>query len=496
MKKFLLVLFSVCLLFAGCGTIDDIQRVSQDLNTYTINAVVDTQQHTISGHQNLTYKNTTGARLETICMHLYPNAFRAEATTTKAVSASQFEKAYPNGFSEGNITIGGVTYNDKTCGFEVGGVDKNILIISLPQPLDDGAQCVIDIDFVSLLPNANHRYGYGQHTINCGNFYPVLCEFEDCEWVMRGYSPNGDPFYSEMANYDVTIQYPHGYTLVSTGNQSVSCDEVNKTDTCTAVARAVRDFAFILSNQFSSLSTEVDGVTINYFYYDDPNAQTNIEVAVDALKTFEDMVGNYPYTVLNVCKANFLQGGMEYPNLVFISDAVDVDSQYKNVIIHEIAHQWFYGVVGNDEGTYPWLDEALVEYLTARFYDKNDGYELTTSSVLGSALSAYLLYCDMYREVYGEMDTSMNRSIYDYKTETEYVYMTYTKGVLMFDSLAEIVGQNKIEKCIARYYADNAFSNATPKDLIQSFERASGKNLTSFVTSWLDGSVVLEDLGR
>lgn len=311
---------------------------------------------------------------------------------------------------------------------------------------------------------------------------------------MHGYCPNGDPFYSEMANYDVTIKYPNDYALISTGVQSFAQDDAGAV--CRAEALAVRDFAFVLSTQYNVKTRECGDIVVNYFYYDDENSNHNLDVCCDALNTFNNMVGKYPYSVLNVCKTNFLQGGMEYPNLVYISDNIDVASDYDNTIVHEIAHQWFYGVVGNDECMYPWLDEGLTEYCTALFYDRNDGYERTTASALGSALSSYLLYCDMYKEVYGQLNTSMNRSIYDYKTETEYIYMTYVRGVLMFDSIADIVGSKGIIKCISRYYCDNAYTNATPKDLIQSFERASGKNLTKYISSWLDGSVVLEDLSR
>ncbi len=494
-NKIILVLCLCVLFFSGCNSLDDLQKTSQSLNLYTIDAIVDVQNHTIKAHQKVKYKNTTGTALNNICFHLYPNAFRAEATTTKAVSASQFEKCYYNGFSEGNININAVKYNNTECNYEIAGADSNILVLNLSKTLDINNNANIEMDFIVTLPNANHRFGYGNNTINCGNFYPILCVFEEGEWAMQGYHSNGDPFYSDMANYNVNITYPQEYTLVSTGNQTISNSTQNQ-KLCKSSALCVRDFSFILSKKYQVLTNSVDDVEINYFYYDDPNAQSHLKTACDALSTFNKLIGKYPYDVLNVCKTNFLQGGMEYPNLVFISDAVDVDSEYNNVIVHEIAHQWFYGVVGNNEAEYPWLDEALTEYVTALFYDKNIGYSLTTKQVLGNALSSYLLYCDMYKEVYGSIDTSMNRPIYNYKTEAEYVYMTYVKGVLMFDSICEVVGKNKMEKCIAKYYNDNAYKIATPKNLIQSFERASGKKLTSFITSWLDGSVVLEELSR
>lgn len=485
--------FVLCF-WCGCDQLDDLKRVSQDLSTYTIEATIDVENHIITANQVLAYRNDTGDRLEQLCLHLYPNAFRADAGSTKAVSASQFEQCYPDGFAEGGISIKGLTCNNQTCGYEIGGEDQNILIVTLPQGLEAGGTAMLEIDFVDTLPKANHRFGYGQHTINCGNFYPIMCVYQEGEWITHGYCPNGDPFYSQMANYDVTVHYPLNMTFVSTGEQTFAKDGMGAV--CRAQALAVRDFAFVLSEQFDICTQNCDGIVVNYYYYDDPESERHLKTCCDALNTFCNMIGPYPYKVLNVCKTNFLQGGMEYPNLVYISDGVDVEGDYNNTIIHEIAHQWFYGVVGNDECVYPWLDEGLTEYCTALFYDHNDGYDRTTKQVIGSALSSYLLYCDMYKEVYGNLDTSMNRSIYDYKTETEYIYMTYVRGVLMFDSIADVVGAKGMTKCIARYYKDNAFGNATPKDLIASFERASGKNLTSFITSWLDGSVVLEDLSR
>lgn len=480
--------------FFGCAKIDEIEKVSQNLSNYSIDAIVDAENHTIMATEVINYHNNTGVRLEELCLHLYPNAFRASADATKAVSASQYQKCYPNGFDAGEITIKGLVYNNTTCGYQIGGQDNNILIVSLPQGLENNAIGCLSIEFVDILPKANHRYGYGEHTINCGNFYPIMCMYENNEWVRDGYCPNGDPFYSEISNYDVTIHYPQEYTLVSTGKQTCAKDSAGAV--CKSQALAVRDFAFVLSSYFEKKTNVCNGVEVNYYFYDDENATQHLKTCCDALTTFCNMIGKYPYSVLNICKTNFLQGGMEYPNLVFVSDDIDVDSDYKNTIIHEIAHQWFYGVVGNDECTYPWLDEALTEYCTALFYDQNAGYDRTTASVLSSALSSYLLFCDMYKEVYGNLDTSMNRAIYDFKTETEYVYMTYVRGVLMFDSIADVVGKKGIVRCIARYYADNAYTNATPKDLIHSFEHASGKNLTSFITSWLDGSVVLEELSR
>ena len=505
--QFFACLLVACLVFAGCGSASALDRASEGASNYTISAVLDFENKTLSASDRVEYKNNSANDLNEIKFHLYPNAFRSEATVFKAVSDTQFSRAYPNGFSEGSITINAVSVAGKDADFEIAGDDKNLLSVPLSTPLRAGQSIEIEIYFEIVIPNCNHRFGYGENTLNLGNWYPIACVFENGEFVTDGYSPNGDPFYSDVANYVVELTYPSYLTLSSTGevvdstptaapqtnSENLANNETKFTKT-TMTARAVRDFAMILSEKFETKTATVGETTINYFYYDDENSDAHLQTAVDALNTFNEMFGEYPYSTLNVAKANFLQGGMEYPNLVFISDEVDVDSEYNNVIIHEIAHQWWYGVIGNNECENAWLDEGLADYSTALFYDQNPSYNRTSDEIFGSALSSYLLFCDVYREVYDDFDTSMNRNIHKFNTETEYVYLTYVKGVLMFDSLSEMVGQDKMFKVLKNFYSENAFTNASPADLVAAFEDVTHKKLAGYIMSWLDGSVVFEEL--
>ena len=486
-------IFAVVFLFAGCGDVGILDSASKNVSEYQIVANLDYENKTLTATENVKYYNNSGNDLNEVKFHLYPNAFREDAEKYKAVSPTQSSRAYPNGFSEGNITIQSVNVTQKNTDFVISGEDKNILSVPLDSILKNNSVVEIEIKFQILIPNCNHRFGYGENTLNLGNWYPIACVFENGQFVTDGYSPNGDPFYSEISNYLVKITYPAELKLASTGNL-LDLQNNENSSTATLSAKAVRDFALVLSDKFEVKTAMLGETTVNYYYYDDENASQHLQTAVDALQTFNEMIGAYPYEVLNVVKTNFLQGGMEYPNLVYISDDVDVESEYNNVIIHEIAHQWWYGVVGNNECEYAWIDEGLAEYSTALFYDRNPNYNKTSAEVLGSALSSYLLFCDVYNEVYDSLDTSMNRNIHDFNTETEYVYLTYVKGVLMFDSISEIIGENKMIKVLQNFYAENAMKNAAPADLIKSFEDVTHKKLASYIMSWLDGSVVFEEL--
>lgn len=495
MKKyfsFALILIMGCFLFVGCGNQDLVAKASSNVNNYEIVANLDYQNKTLQATENIEYKNRSEKVLQEIKFHLHPNAFSADAEKNKSVSEAQFERAYPNGFSEGNITIESVKVNNNPVEFEIEPEEKQILTV--PTSLLNPNQSVeIEIQFSLTIPCVQHRFGYGEDTLNLGNWYPIACVLEEDGFFDGGYSPTGDPFYSDLANYNVTLTYDKNLTLVSTGELLKESEENNK-KTSSYRALAVRDFAMVLSEKFEVKTATVENVTVNYYYYDDEKSDENLNTAINALNTFNEMIGQYPYSVLNVVKTDFLHGGMEYPMLVYISDDITQDSEYTNVIVHEIAHQWWYGIVGDNETAYGWIDEGLAEYSTALFYDKNSQYGLTSEEVISNSLSAYLLFCDVYREVYDNLDTSMNRSLYNFNTETEYVYLTYVKGVLMFDSVADLIGDAKMEKCLKTFYEDNAMKFATPTTLIQSFEKASGKSLQSFITSWLDGSVVLEQI--
>lgn len=495
MKKFFsfAVLIVIPFLFFGCSSKDLMLEASENADYYQIVASLDEDAHTLQANEEITMKNRTNSELCCLKFHLHPNAFSKDAKKNCAVSSFQESKAYDGQKSFGGIEILSVSIDDLAANFVIEGEDKHILSVDLQSFMKPNQSLKIDINFVLTIPKVNHRFGYGNSTLNLGNWYPVLCVFENGEWDTQGYLPVGDPFYSKISNYEVTLSYNKNLSLASTGSLIEEKIE-NETKISTYKALAVRDFAMVLSNNFSILEQDVSNTKIKYYFYDDENAEMHLKTCVDAINTFNELFGEYPYETLCVVKSNFLHGGMEYPNLVYVSDQIQNEAEYNNVIVHEIAHQWWYGLVGNNELSYGFIDEGLAEYSTALFYDKNTGYEYKKSEVIGNALSSYLLFCDVYKEAYNNLNTAMNRNVSTFNTETEYVYLTYVKGLLMFDSIADTIGEKKMIKCLKGIVLDYSFKEITPNELIACFEKYSKRKLQSFITSWLDGTVVLEEL--
>ncbi|NCB48125.1 MAG: M1 family peptidase [Clostridia bacterium] len=492
----LLTAFCLSLLFfclfalSACGekTLEDI---SQNLSTYNLSVTFDESDNTLCGTETVNYKNNYETTLSCVKFHLYPNAFRQGATYSP-VSLRNFDKAYENGFSAGEIDISSVSVDGKSIEVEIEGNDENILNVDLFQEIFPGEGVSIQIVFEVLLPNCVHRFGYGDNTYNFGNFYPIACVFENGEFVQDNYGSNGDPFYSETANYNVTISCDDDFTLASSGTQKSKSVE-NGNIVTTISASAVRDFAFVLSKKFSVISENVDGVTVSYYYYDDENALKSLQTGVKAIKTFSNLFGSYPYETYSVVKTNFIHGGMEYPNLVYISDTVESYDDYLNVIVHETAHQWWYNMVGSNACEYAWLDEGLTEFSTLMFYRYNDGYNVVESDSLNASLSSYILFSEIYESVYGNFDASMSRNVNDFSGEMEYTYISYVKGVLFFDNLEKTAGEKNFLKALKHYFKENKFTNAIPDDLISSFEVTTKRNLEGFFNSWINGKVILQN---
>ena len=495
-KKFRLLLIIagfllVCPLFCGCLGTDFLTRYGTNITEYNLNLTLQ-DKRTLLGTETVNYKNTTTNILGEVYFHLYPNSF-SDVAINKPVSKLYESKAYPNGFSSGKIEIEDVNISGDDCSFTFENLDNDLLKVTLNAPLYPNDFVRIEIKFKVTIPNVIHRFGWNDNTINLGNFYPIACVFDSNGWDKNPYNSNGDPFYSNLANYNVNITYPKQYTLASTGNlQNTDLSEETKTDKFCATA--VRDFAMVLSQKFNTKSVVTDNVTINYYYYNDQKSDESLATASKALKTFNQKFGNYPYSTLAVVETGFIYGGMEYPNLVMISDSLEKYDDYTITIVHEIAHQWWYGVVGNNEYDYGWLDESLAEYSVVVFFENNPEYQILREVCVQNAMTSYTMFVDVYKDVFNEVDTSMNRRLNQFDTEPEYVYAAYVKGMIMFDDIRNLVGDKNFFNSLKNYYKKMGGQNATPENLISIFEDTSHKRLKSIFESYINGSTIIGNI--
>lgn len=477
-----LIICVSALVACGGGGLDEI---SKELTNYNIEASYDDAEHKLTASMTVDYINGYDIELDRVEFHLYPAAYR-EGARFAPIEKSDEAKAYPSGKNYGGITVSKVTVGGNEREVTVSGSDEDILCVTLDDKLLPGGRVKIGVDFEVKLAGVRHRLGYNGKSVNLGNFYPIACVYENGAFRNDPYYSTGDPFYSETANYNVTFKYPSKYKMAHTGSGTFAAD--GDVATATVTALAVRDFAAVLG-EFESRETTVGGTAVKYYYYADSQPDASLKAAADALTTFNDKFGKYPYSTYTVVQTAFLQGGMEYPNLSLISDAMN-NSTYIDAIIHETAHQWWYGVVGNDETKNAWLDEGLTEYSTSLFYALNPDYGVEFDKRISDALSSLMLYTELYKPGYNA-DTSMDRSLAEYADNMEYTYMTYVKGQLMFDNLRRIIGDDSFYAALKDYYTSNYLKTAQPDSLIACFEKSSGRELKPYFDSWTQGNVKL-----
>lgn len=485
LKKFFVLLFLPLLFLTGCKN-NEVENASKNISIYNMNITYQ-DDHTLEVCQTLTYRNQTETSLDNLMFHLYPRSFR-EGSKSSVVSSLNYSKCYYNGASYGDIEISKIEVNDAEQEINITGNDEDIACVNLSSSLAPNSTVEIYFEYKVSLPNINHRFGYGDDTINVANFYPIACMYEDGEFVIDSYHYNGDPFYSEISNYNITINAPSELVLATTGNILSSSTSENMS-TYSIEAKAVRDYAFVLSDKFNVVSGKAGDTTVNYYYYNNQYPSEGLQAGIDSINTFNELFGKYPYDVINIVESDFVHGGMEYPNLVLISDMVDVQSDYINVIVHEVAHQWWYGLVGNNEYHYGWLDEGLTEYSTLLFYEANPSYNVNTKELIKNTTNSYTTFVEVYKKVFDTVDTTMNRQLNEYNNESEYVYIAYVKGLLIFDNLREVLGKEKFMKGLQTYFEDNKFGIATPDSLVNAFEKSSGVDLKNFFDSWINGKV-------
>ncbi|MBO5910413.1 MAG: M1 family metallopeptidase, partial [Clostridia bacterium] len=449
-KALIIGLISTCsIIFVGCGNKkDNLSEIGQNLSNYYIDINYNDENKSLYAEQTLEYVNNSNALLKEIYLHLYVANF-CNGATNKPINDTHKAQAYPNGESYATLNIIRVKLNDQDIMPIYEGEDNDLMRVNLTDPHEPTTSAEIYIEYSITLPNISHRFGYVDNNVNLANFYPIACVYDNNGWSKNPYHSNGDPFYSDMANYYVNFSCDSDLICAFSGKAQSTTDQ--NTTYYNIENKCVREFAIMLSKDFKTLSKTNNDIEFTYYYLNDETPNKALQCAIDCINTFSELYYPYPYNTYTIVQSNFVYGGMEYPMLSLISNNIDNYDDYLNVIVHETAHQWWYSLVGNDEYTNPWLDEALTEFSTLLFYDNNTGYNLTHESMISGMQENYNLFVSVYSDVFGKIDTSLTRNISEYPTSPEYTYCLYVKGTLMYDSLYQLVGKKQFIKAIKLY---------------------------------------------
>ena len=465
---------------------------SRSSDTITMDIVYCDEGKTLTVHQTVHFTNRTEEAKNEVKFHIFANAYR-EGASFPPIAPHEMSKAFPNGRSFGHIDISAVSINASPAPFEIGGEDETVLIIPLPLPLQANQSVLLTMDYVVQLANIAHRLGWTERVVNLGNFYPIPVIKQNGEWMSSSYSYNGDPFFNQLHNFRVTFTKPRDFIMASSGmimRESDTTTNGQKTRTTLTHSYAIRDWAAVLSPHFQISQRIYNRVAVSYFYLDDENPVRSLETSVRSLQTFSRLFVRYPYRQLTVVQTDFLHGGMEYGEIVWISTSITDRFEIDRVIIHEIAHQWWYGIIGNDQVRHAWIDEGLAEYSTLLFFDENPGWlDMPRLEYINAFRTNFATFLSVVHGIGGTVNMNMNRPLNEFQNQLEYVYLAYVRSMLLFADLESLIGRDTMVRGLRRLAIDYKFAIVTPDSLINVFEYASNMRLGLFFHAYTTGFV-------
>jgi hypothetical protein len=309
-------------------------------------------------------------------------------------------------------------------------------------------------------------------------------------WHLELGEAHGDAAFGETALYDVTVTVPEGYVAVTTGSL-VAVEDSTSTLEATEngrpwkdwrfVAGPVREFALFVSDQYRLAEANADGVRIHSWHLagDENSGRAAAEYTAAALRVYNALFGPYPYAELDVVAGPITYRGMEYPGLFELGielyrDKVD-EMEFR--IAHEVAHQWWYALVGNDPVNHPWLDEGLAEYATYFYRQRTSGQEVADRLVSSRWQSAY-----EYAQNTG-LDAVVAQPASAF--QGNYEIIVYGKAALFHHALRELMGQEQYLALLRRYGEAYRFQVAEPEEFLALAEEIAGPAVQDLYRQWI-----------
>jgi aminopeptidase N len=369
-------------------------------------------------------------------------------------------------------------------------LEDSALRVPLPADLKPGERAEIRMSFVVEVPRemgGNYGlFGYFDGVLVLDEFYPVIPVYDDEEWNVEVPPSNGDVTYFDASFYLVRVTAPDRLTVVASGVEVGREHEADR-QIVTFAAGPARDFYLAASDAYTVISQTVGETTVNSYTFAErgEGARLALQYAADALESYNARLGVYPYTEFDVLSTPMRALGIEYPGATGIAlqlydpDAVvlGLPSQaiLESAVAHEVAHQWFYNAVGNDQVDEPWLDEAVVQYVTGLYYADVYGER----GAQGFRDSWYGRWDGVDR---ADIPIGMPSESY---TGAEYGAIVYGRGPLFIAALAEAMGQERFDEFLRDYYGSHQWGIGTADAFKQLAEHHCQCDLTPLFEEWV-----------
>jgi Peptidase family M1 domain len=455
--------------------------------SYTLQAKLDAVDHRVTAHGTIELFNYTQVPLTEVYLHLYMNAFKNDDSL---FLRSPFGAGRSGGHGNkwGYIDVKRLYARESSSELWPGHSpkspgdpeDETDVRVPLPQPLEPGKTLTMEVEFDVKLPEVVERTGYVDDYHFVAQWFPKLARLmPDGSFAHFAFHPQSE-FAADFGAYDVTLDVPArdvvGATgrcepaLASAGRQALRCR-----------ADDVHDFAWTSWAKFQERSERIGSVDVRVLV--PPGHSRNAELELDTvrfgLQHFGERFGPYPYPTLTVVhppEAAGDSGGMEYPTLITTGGAwytpFSGARAIEGVTIHELGHQWFFGLFASDEHRFPFLDEGLNSYaehssLAAR-YGAGSAFSGFGLAVSNEALSRAIAAAR-------GGDEPVAQGAADFFSFRSLGALVYNRTASLFSTFERVYGRKNLDLAFHDYAAFARFRHPEPQDLVEAVKGRLGE---------------------
>jgi len=474
---------------------EDVPKLAQfdeNYSHYELSVIMDEANSFVEGNLIVNFYNNDLINLSQIPFHLY-------------LSGMNY------GTRPGVIEIINITDKDDpylALDFDVFS-EQQIMWVNLTNDLEPEEYAEFIIKFNATLPDGpnDRANSNGADILNARiykftGFYPIPCVYDNEDgWNIDPYLHIGDPFYFDTAYYDFYIEVPDAMLIAASGTLQDKEDLGSTIKYHYNTSYPVREVTFSTSRYFQIESKLVNGVNVSIFYLPKSSgiwSSNGLHYAEQALLLFNETFGEYPYSTLNVVEEYTPFGGMEYPTQVYITEAIDGYGGdlsfrlwwFEYIVVHEISHQWWYNLIGNDEVDIGFLDEGFAEWSTGYYGESYYGSweHFQTLDYSYYQLAPYIERVRMYYHN-EHLQSKINQSVYEFiSSNTDYYFAAYRKAPLILEKLRQIIRHINFIQGVRLYFETWKFKHATLTDLQDVFEFVINSSLDWFFLPWYNNA--------
>ena len=419
----------------------------------------------ISGMEEVRYTNAEDVALDKVELRLFPNILGGEMTIS-------------------NLTVDG---QDVTPDFQL---EDSLMMVPFSSPLEPGQSAVLHTEFEITVPQSVElNYGvlsYFEDVLTVAHAFPMIAVYDDEGWNAEIPPQSGDVTYADTSFFLIKVTAPKDLRLVTSG-KTISSDASGDTQTLSVASGPARDFYLAASPHYEEVSQTIGEVTIRSYAPagDQKGAKMALDVAGRAIDDFGARYAPYPYTEFDIVSTPTLALGIEYPGMIAITSRIyDVDQEYRDApasvymestVAHEVGHQWFYGLVGDDQLDEPWLDESLTQFATLQYFA--DEYGPNGEQGFRDSLEA------RWDSVNGA-EIPIGLPVAEYSGQ-EYGAIVYGRGPLFFVALRDRMGTEAFEVFIKEYTETLSWGIATSEFLQSLAEKHCDCELDDLFNEWV-----------